>query len=155
MFENNINAVAYTQNYVCVCTHRHTQKHIHRESPQFPWSSVWLSIWRPVPLDWLLLCTLSWLWVSTAGFNLSLLMPNTNLEKMQKYICEDVPGLCSVCGRDLFKFLLCCSPALCSWTNSFSFLNYESMITHWQETRKIQNKVTYSSTIYYNSILSR
>ena len=30
------------------------------------------------------------------------------------------------------------------------FLNSESMITHLQETWKIQNKVTYSSTIYYN-----
>ena len=29
-------------------------------------------------------------------------------------------------------------------------LNYENMITHLQETWKIQNKVTYSSTIYYN-----
>ena len=33
----------------------------------------------------------------------------------------------------------------------FSFLNYESMITHLQKTWKIQNKVAYSSTIYYNS----
>ena len=32
----------------------------------------------------------------------------------------------------------------------FSFLNYESMITHLQEMWKIQNKVTYSSTTYYN-----
>ena len=32
----------------------------------------------------------------------------------------------------------------------FIFLNYESMMTHLQETWKIQNKVTYSSTIYYN-----
>ena len=32
----------------------------------------------------------------------------------------------------------------------FMFLNYESMMTHLQETWKIQNKVTYSSTIYYN-----
>ena len=31
----------------------------------------------------------------------------------------------------------------------FNFLNYESMITHLQETWKIQ-KVTYSSTMYYN-----
>ena len=30
-----------------------------------------------------------------------------------------------------------------------SFLNYESMITQLQEIWKIQNKVTYSSTIYY------
>ena len=30
------------------------------------------------------------------------------------------------------------------------FLNYECMITHLQETWKIQNKTTYSSTIYYN-----
>ena len=28
------------------------------------------------------------------------------------------------------------------------FLNYEGMITHLQETCKLQNKVTYSSTIY-------
>ena len=34
---------------------------------------------------------------------------------------------------------------------SFFFLNYESMITHLQETWKIQNKVTYSSTIHCNS----
>ena len=32
----------------------------------------------------------------------------------------------------------------------FLFFNYESMITHLQETWKIQNKVTYSYTIYYN-----
>ena len=32
----------------------------------------------------------------------------------------------------------------------FIFFNYESMMTHLQETWKIQNKVTYSSTIYYN-----
>ena len=31
----------------------------------------------------------------------------------------------------------------------FSFLNYESMITHLQETWKIQNKVTQSSIIQY------
>ena len=30
----------------------------------------------------------------------------------------------------------------------FYFLNYENMITHLQETWKIQNKVTHSSTIY-------
>ena len=30
-----------------------------------------------------------------------------------------------------------------------NFLNYENMITHLQETLEIQNKVTYSSTIYY------
>ena len=34
------------------------------------------------------------------------------------------------------------------------FLNYESMTTHLQEAWKIQNKVTYSSTIYYNYVLS-
>ena len=32
----------------------------------------------------------------------------------------------------------------------FIFLDYESMITYLQEVWKIQNKVTYSSTIYYN-----
>ena len=32
----------------------------------------------------------------------------------------------------------------------FHFLNYESMITHLQETWKVQNKVTYSPTIYCN-----
>ena len=37
----------------------------------------------------------------------------------------------------LFKYMFC-------------FLNYESMITHLQETWAIQNKVTYSSTIYWN-----
>ena len=30
----------------------------------------------------------------------------------------------------------------------FYFLNYENMVTHLQETWKIQNKVTHSSTIY-------
>ena len=35
------------------------------------------------------------------------------------------------------------------------FLNCGSMITHLQETWKIQNKITYSSTIYYNYFLSR
>ena len=30
----------------------------------------------------------------------------------------------------------------------FYFLNYENMITHLQETWKIQNKVTHSSMIY-------
>ena len=38
------------------------------------------------------------------------------------------------------------------WLWSFSlfyFLNYENMITHLQETWKIQNKVTHSSTIYW------
>ena len=35
------------------------------------------------------------------------------------------------------------------------FLNYENMIIHLQETWKIQNKVTYSSTIYYNYFFSR
>ena len=39
--------------------------------------------------------------------------------------------------------------------NILYFLNYESMITHLQETWKIHNKVTYSSTIYYNYFLSR
>ena len=34
---------------------------------------------------------------------------------------------------------------------SFYFLNYENMVTHLQETWKTQSKVTYSSTIYYNS----
>ena len=38
--------------------------------------------------------------------------------------------------------------------NCFLFSNYESMITHLQETWKIQFKVTYSSTIYYNYFLS-
>ena len=37
----------------------------------------------------------------------------------------------------------------------FYFLNYKSTITHLQEPWKIQNKVTYSSTIYYNYFLSR
>ena len=32
----------------------------------------------------------------------------------------------------------------------YYFLNYESMLTHLQETWKIQKKVTYSSTKYYN-----
>ena len=32
----------------------------------------------------------------------------------------------------------------------FYSFNYESMITHLQETCKIQNKVNYNSTIYYN-----
>ena len=32
--------------------------------------------------------------------------------------------------------------------NYFYFLNYENMIIHLQETWKIQNKVTYSATIY-------
>ena len=32
----------------------------------------------------------------------------------------------------------------------FIFFNYESRITHLQDTWKIQNKVTYSSTIYHN-----
>ena len=36
------------------------------------------------------------------------------------------------------KFFCCCFCSL--------FFNYESMITHLQETRKIENKVTYSST---------
>ena len=31
----------------------------------------------------------------------------------------------------------------------------ESMITHLQDTGKIQNKVIYTSTIYYNDFLSR
>ena len=44
-------------------------------------------------------------------------------------------------GRDFFLFL-------------FYFLNYESMITHLQETWKIQNKVTYSSTTGYSYFLS-
>ena len=40
----------------------------------------------------------------------------------------------------------------CSFISSFFFyfLNYETMITHLQE--KMQNKVTYSSTIYYKYI---
>ena len=37
----------------------------------------------------------------------------------------------------------------------FYFLNYESMTTYIQQTWKTQNKVTYSSTIYYNYFLSR
>ena len=39
----------------------------------------------------------------------------------------------------------------------FYFLNYETAITHLQvqETWKIQNKVIYSSPIYYNDFLSR
>ena len=45
-------------------------------------------------------------------------------------------------GRDIFLFL-------------FYFLNYESMITHFQETWKIRNKVTYSSTTCYNYFLSK
>ena len=32
----------------------------------------------------------------------------------------------------------------------FIFFNYESMMTHLQETGKMQDKVTYSSTSYYN-----
>ena len=40
--------------------------------------------------------------------------------------------------------------------NTFNcFLNYETMVTYLQETWKIQNKVTYSSTIYYTYFLSR
>ena len=31
-----------------------------------------------------------------------------------------------------------------------NFLNYKSMITHSQEIWKIQNRVRYSLTIYYN-----
>ena len=34
----------------------------------------------------------------------------------------------------------------------FIFLDYESMITHIQKIWKIQNKGTYSSTIYYNCL---
>ena len=30
------------------------------------------------------------------------------------------------------------------------FSNYENIITHLQQTWKIQNKVTHGSTIYYN-----
>ena len=37
----------------------------------------------------------------------------------------------------------------------FYFLKYGSMTTRLQESWKIQNKVTYSSTIYYNYFLSR
>ena len=36
-----------------------------------------------------------------------------------------------------------------------NFFNYENMITHSQETWKIQNKLTYSFTVYYNYFLSR
>ena len=36
-----------------------------------------------------------------------------------------------------------------------SFLYYETMITHLQESWKIQNKVTYSSTIYYNDFFKQ
>ena len=32
----------------------------------------------------------------------------------------------------------------------FYFLNYENMTTHLQDTWKIQKKVTYSPTMYYN-----
>ena len=32
----------------------------------------------------------------------------------------------------------------------FLFFSYESMIIHLQETWNIQNRVSYSSTIYYN-----
>ena len=32
-----------------------------------------------------------------------------------------------------------------------AFFNYGNMITHLQETWKIQNKVAYSTTIYFNS----
>ena len=37
----------------------------------------------------------------------------------------------------------------------FHCSDYESMLTHLQETWEIQNKVTYSSTVYYNYFLSR
>ena len=33
------------------------------------------------------------------------------------------------------------------------FFNYESMITHLQKSWKILNKVTYSSTVYYDYFL--
>ena len=52
--------------------------------------------------------------------------------------------------------LLLLSSLLMGWMeNSFFpllsyFLNYGHMITHLQESWKIQNKVTYSSTMYYN-----
>ena len=36
------------------------------------------------------------------------------------------------------------------FSNVFNFLNYESMIIHLQETWKLQNKITYSSTVYCN-----
>ena len=42
----------------------------------------------------------------------------------------------------------------CSYV-SFYFLNSRSMIIHLQEIWKIQNKVTYSFTIYYNYFLNR
>ena len=35
----------------------------------------------------------------------------------------------------------------------FQFLNYESMITYLQKTWKVENKVTYSSTMYYKLLM--
>ena len=53
------------------------------------------------------------------------------------YVVKNRGSMNFICACFLFCF-------------SLYFLNYESMITHLQKTWKIQNKVAYSSTIYYN-----
>ena len=65
------------------------------------------------------------------------LRPNSNSQHLAKPLPNTPP--CPF----LFLFFFIC------------FLNYEGMITHLQETWKIQNKVTYCSMIRYNYFLSR
>lgn len=71
---------------MCVYTQAHTETHIHRESPVSLEQRMTEHLETSSPgLASALYPQLTL--VSIAGFNLSLLMPNTNLEKMQKYIC--------------------------------------------------------------------
>ena len=55
--------------------------------------------------------------------------------------CRPLPAYSTLVCSHLFTLLSPCFFLL------FYFLNYESMITHLHKTGKIQNKVTYSSTI--------
>ena len=90
------------------------------------------------------------------GFSLCK-MKNVEINDSQAFF-----NLCSLpCNSDsdlfyVFNFfhLLLLVGRLISLQLISIFLNYESMITHLQEAWKIQNKVTYSSTIYYNYVLS-
>ena len=85
------------------------------------------------------LCKLSfiWGWMRTTAWELAFQIALKTTQRGRgegQCICAFVKGGLNVVKHIFCRFLFC-------------FLNYENMITHLQETWKIQSKVTYSSTI--------
>ena len=65
------------------------------------------------------------------------------------------PLHCTFISNSWTKFFVDVLSCLCCFTTHvfhLFFFNYENIITHLQETWQIQNKITYSSTTYYNCL---